>query len=642
MTTKPQQLQDLNMTNLTKHHFVFAMLCLILFVKTGFTQNSQTDSLKAILTGDGDESYKAFIAQEVTVTYFDTNPDSSIIYAKKAIERSVKIDDPEIHGQSLMDLVVAYIAATKPDSARMFIHEILPYFEKHQLERKISASYRNLAVVGELTNQPDTSLLYLQKAMDLLEPDPDSTLLGEILFSRSYAYQEKGYYELAATDALHAAKIFEALESSLDLAYVYQYLGVISDRTDNLEAAIAWEEKAIKHSIISESDRQLAHSYFNAGFYQDRLGNIDIAKSYYLAAYDHAVATEQTHAAMRVSYQLAESYNKKSALDSTLYWLSISETNALSFNDKYILGCVYRMKAKLALNRNSFNEAMLQLKNSESYLDNNPKPQEQIDAYNETAEILKQLNQHERSLLYLTKAQTIKDSLFTLRQFQKVEELNLIYQTEKKDAEIQLLNTQVALDQSKKKSLWGGLALLGTLACSIIYTLLQRAKKNKKIFEQEKRIESERRRNLEQELEFKKKELTAKALQLAGKNQFLNSLESEIQQLKSSVDKKVSKSSEKISRMINRDQTDDEDWNQFGQEFSSIHQDFLDRLVQEYGKFSKGELRLIALMKMNLSSKDMANILRITEDGIKKARYRLRKKMQLSSELDIQDFLLNY
>ena len=151
-----------------------------------------------------------------------------------------------------------------------------------------------------------------------------------------------------------------------------------------------------------------------------------------------------------------------------------------------------------------------------------------------------------------------------------------------------------------------------------------------------------KRESVEKELEYKKKELTAKALQLASKNDFLQSLEQEIGTLQSSIDGAVGKTTQRISRMINNDQLDDTEWDQFGKEFSSIHQAFMDELKAQYGDFSNTEWRLISLMKMNLSSKDIANILRISPDGVKKARYRLRKKMDLASEVDIQDYLISY
>ena len=68
----------------------------------------------------------------------------------------------------------------------------------------------------------------------------------------------------------------------------------------------------------------------------------------------------------------------------------------------------------------------------------------------------------------------------------------------------------------------------------------------------------------------------------------------------------------------------------------------MDKLKAQYGDFSNTEWRLISLMKMNLSSKDIANILRISTNGVKKARYRLRKKMDLASEMDLQDYLISY
>ncbi|MFT7434917.1 MAG: DNA-binding CsgD family transcriptional regulator, partial [Psychromonas sp.] len=112
--------------------------------------------------------------------------------------------------------------------------------------------------------------------------------------------------------------------------------------------------------------------------------------------------------------------------------------------------------------------------------------------------------------------------------------------------------------------------------------------------------------------------------------------------LKTNVDGSVNKASTKISKLIKRDASDDHQWEQITLEFGSLHKGFLDALIGKHGSFIKSEIRLISLMKMNLSSKDIADTLNISSDGIKKARYRLRKKLNLSSEEDIQGFLLSY
>jgi DNA-binding CsgD family transcriptional regulator len=87
---------------------------------------------------------------------------------------------------------------------------------------------------------------------------------------------------------------------------------------------------------------------------------------------------------------------------------------------------------------------------------------------------------------------------------------------------------------------------------------------------------------------------------------------------------------------------DDEQWEQFATEFSNLNQGFLDKLTAIYGSFSKSEIRLISLLKMSLSSKDIADTLNISDAGIKKARYRLRKKLKLESEEDIQAYLISF
>jgi DNA-binding CsgD family transcriptional regulator len=49
----------------------------------------------------------------------------------------------------------------------------------------------------------------------------------------------------------------------------------------------------------------------------------------------------------------------------------------------------------------------------------------------------------------------------------------------------------------------------------------------------------------------------------------------------------------------------------------------------------------MALLKMNLSSKEIANILNISAEGIKKARYRLRKKLSINSDETLQDMIIS-
>jgi len=251
------------------------------------------------------------------------------------------------------------------------------------------------------------------------------------------------------------------------------------------------------------------------------------------------------------------------------------------------------------------------------------------------SEIYQQLGMYEKSLEDFKGFEAVKDSLLGEEKQKQIEELRAEYDTERKEAQIDLLQKEAELDANRKKMLWGGLGGITLLGGVLIFGLQRKRKREQELSAKQQELEIQKRLAIEQELEFKKKELTTKILQLASKNKFLESLQSEVENLNSTLDKSINKTSTRISRMISSDHRDEEDWDQFAKEFTSIHQDFVNRLIEKYGSFTRSEMRLISLLKMNLSSKEIANVLRISETGARKARYRLRKKMILDPKDDL-------
>ena len=84
------------------------------------------------------------------------------------------------------------------------------------------------------------------------------------------------------------------------------------------------------------------------------------------------------------------------------------------------------------------------------------------------------------------------------------------------------------------------------------------------------------------------------------------------------------------------------EWAELMSYFGQIHPNFFSTLKQIVNdKLSSSEMRLCMLLRLNLSSKEIADILHITPDSVRIARYRLRKKLPLESKDDLQDYLLN-
>jgi len=74
--------------------------------------------------------------------------------------------------------------------------------------------------------------------------------------------------------------------------------------------------------------------------------------------------------------------------------------------------------------------------------------------------------------------------------------------------------------------------------------------------------------------------------------------------------------------------------------FEQVHQHFFTRLKEACPDLSSAELKLCALIRLNLNMKESATILGISPTSVKTARYRLRKKLNLSQEESILDYLL--
>jgi len=86
----------------------------------------------------------------------------------------------------------------------------------------------------------------------------------------------------------------------------------------------------------------------------------------------------------------------------------------------------------------------------------------------------------------------------------------------------------------------------------------------------------------------------------------------------------------------------DEDWEEFKDLFNSVHQGMLDRLLRSYANLTLAEQRLFLLMKLALSTKEIANILGVSPDSVKKGRYRLKKKIGVGDATSMQDFVTSF
>lgn len=146
---------------------------------------------------------------------------------------------------------------------------------------------------------------------------------------------------------------------------------------------------------------------------------------------------------------------------------------------------------------------------------------------------------------------------------------------------------------------------------------------------------------LENEIRFKNKELAAATMHLVQKGEVLLTVKENLDQiLEQSTNPTVKKEIQQLLNLLNFDAKLDEDWEQFAFHFDQVHVDFLKRLREHYPQLSINDYRLCAYLRMNLTTKEIAPLLNISVRGVEASRYRLRRKLELSNDVNLTDLIL--
>jgi len=86
----------------------------------------------------------------------------------------------------------------------------------------------------------------------------------------------------------------------------------------------------------------------------------------------------------------------------------------------------------------------------------------------------------------------------------------------------------------------------------------------------------------------------------------------------------------------------DQDWENFKLMFDEVHPNFFVVLKERYPDLGNAELKLSALLRLNMNLKESSKVLGISPDSVKTARYRLRKKLNLEHDHNLVDFFISF
>jgi len=234
----------------------------------------------------------------------------------------------------------------------------------------------------------------------------------------------------------------------------------------------------------------------------------------------------------------------------------------------------------------------------------------------------------------------IKDSFYSFEREQIIKSLEVQFEVAEKNRKLDLVSAEKEVTKLTNYLLITLLAVL-IIVFTIIFFFLKRINKRDKqllktkeelvqLMEEQKKLKEQQFQN---DIEYRESQLSAITLQMLEKNELL-------EEIKKVIGTKEPTSEKDLKKLISKYTIQDNSWKDFDNYFESLNKNFYSRLKQKYPDISSNDLKICALIKLNLSIKEMASILNISPDSVKTARHRLRKKLQLSTEDNLTDFIL--
>ncbi len=579
---------------------------------------------------------KARLADSLFILFRGEDLPKAINYLREGLEIARSIDYKEGEALALLNLGKFHGRQRQLDSIRFYFEKAtILYKELDKPEILFDALHRWVRLEN-LEGQFQNALELSQESMDLANEENNGLMLSDALQRRATIYLDKGEYKLAIEELVKASRILDTLQPPqlVKKAIVDVGIGRTELLLGNYNGALEMLGQGLKVFIAQNEDMWQAIAYMEiaAVYYDEKKWALSLKN--YDAALEISRKNDRDDFIAAILGNMGGVHIEQEEYDKALSYLfegnRIAEKHGsitnqvISLND---IASAYYGKKDFSNAADYYTRAIILADSIES-LD------VLSDAYLERARVYEAMKEYKKALEDQKNFQITHDSVYNIAKSEQIEALKTQYETEKKEQQIALQENEIALLEEKQRAstLQNILLVLGILALGAVfgltyYGLRQRMKRNRAV-----------REKLDAELAFKKKELTTHALHLAKKNEVLESIKQRANELKLSESPNGYK---ELISTINFDQQDDKNWENFTQYFEQVHKDFSKTVKTRYPEITKNELRLMALLKMNLSSKEIATILNISSEGIKKARYRLRKKLDISSEESLQEMVLS-
>lgn len=488
------------------------------------------------------------------------------------------------------------------DSSESLFRRLVEDSSFHEFPEQMAKGHFKLGVVHRLKGEYYLSTKHFQEALDRYSVLEDSTRIYESDF-------QIGILDLIQGDSLgfeasyqRANRFFASQPDSANLALTYSIRSIFLNNHGQAAEGLEYARKSLDIRYALEDVRGQAESLNNAAINIMALGDLERGRTLINEALRKFKAGNYLLFVPTLLNNLGRMMVRSGELEGAMPLYEEALITAQSRNQKHDIIFSHMRIARLCARQGDF-----------------------ACAY-------ESLNQYIK----------LNSEILGKRELAKVNDLRAKYEDEQTNRELAFLKREKEIVRVRDLVVIVSLIVLLLAAIIVIVMIRMRSQQKRKILEAQ---ESQARQELqlaEQRLEASKDRLKDFVSRVVEKTRLVEELQSQVQELEEKVSIKDEKRLEFESQLGTLRILTQEDWDQFRTLFRNAHPGFLDRLSTEFPQLSKGETRIFVLIYLDLTTQEAAAMLGISPAAVKKARYRLKKKMDLDESSDLKGFIKSF
>lgn len=500
----------------------------------------------------------------------------------------------ELKEIELKEILIKGIQSTNDlnfEKAYEELHSALTMAKKYNSKKYEILAYINIGLLYDTYNEKEKALFYALKSLDLANEYKIDEVYNAIYNNLGIIYSDNNNFEEAEIYFRKALSISKIQEKPNRIGINLINIARIKDEEGFTDSALFYNNSALL--ILTSNDIFSYHSfiYNNIAEIQYNKGEIEKAMENYKVAVDYEKINNDQSNIGQFELGLGKAMVQLLQYDSAYYYLNTALKSLIIINDSELISDCYFWLYK----------------------------NENTNLSNPIA-----LNYFEECIAW-------KDSSM----FQKMDEWlsngQMRYEFGKKQKEIEYLEEKASL---QKRIIY----TIITISILFILLLISIWKSRNRNLKQRNLFLKKEKELTKLELEHKSKEITSRAVHLMNKNEILGKIFQLLEEAEKS-DKDIFELLRDIKILVKNNLNQDKAWDDFRLHFEQLHESFMSQLKQKHPGLSPTDFRLCAYLLIDLSPKEIANISNISPESVRKRKQRLRQKLSLEEDIEIEVYL---